>query len=317
MKLGVIMDPITGIKIHKDSTFAMLLAAQKRNWDILYMELPDLYLRDDRPYARMRELTVRDNKHDWFSYTGEQTLPLDQLDIILMRKDPPFNMEYIYTTHLLDHAERAGVLVVNRPGSLRDANEKLFISHFPACAPPTLVTRNAGLIKSFIEEHQEIILKPLDGMGGHSIFRTHTTDHNTNVIIESLTNHGSRFAVAQKYLPEIMHGDKRILMIDGEPVDYALARIPMAGEHRGNLAAGGTGKGVELSTRDRWICDQVGPVLRDKGLLFVGLDVIGDYLTEINVTSPTCIRELEAIYSIDIAGRLMDTLARKLPQSKV
>ena len=317
MKLGVIMDPITGIKIHKDSTFAMLLAAQKRNWDILYMELPDLYLRDDRPYARMRELTVRDNKHDWFSYTGEQTLPLDQLDIILMRKDPPFNMEYIYTTHLLDHAERAGVLVVNRPGSLRDANEKLFISHFPACAPPTLVTRNAGLIKSFIEEHQEIILKPLDGMGGQSIFRTHTTDHNTNVIIESLTNHGSRFAVAQKYLPEIMHGDKRILMIDGEPVDYALARIPMAGEHRGNLAAGGTGKGVELSTRDRWICDQVGPVLRDKGLLFVGLDVIGDYLTEINVTSPTCIRELEAIYSIDIAGRLMDTLARKLPQGKV
>ena len=317
MKLGVIMDPITGIKIHKDSTFAMLLAAQKRNWDILYMELPDLYLRDDRPYARMRELTVRDNKHDWFSYTGEQTLPLDQLDIILMRKDPPFNMEYIYTTHLLDHAERAGVLVVNRPGSLRDANEKLFISHFPACAPPTLVTRNAGLIKSFIEEHQEIILKPLDGMGGQSIFRTHTTDHNTNVIIESLTNHGSRFAVAQKYLPEIMHGDKRILMIDGEPVDYALARIPMAGEHRGNLAAGGTGKGVELSARDRWICDQVGPVLRDKGLLFVGLDVIGDYLTEINVTSPTCIRELEAIYSIDIAGRLMDTLARKLPQGKV
>ncbi|OGT79512.1 MAG: glutathione synthase [Gammaproteobacteria bacterium RIFCSPLOWO2_02_FULL_52_10] len=317
MKLGVIMDPITGIKIHKDSTFAMLLAAQKRNWDILYMELPDLYLRDDRPYARMRELTVRDNKHDWFSYTGEQTLPLDQLDIILMRKDPPFNMEYIYTTHLLDHAERAGVLVVNRPGSLRDANEKLFISHFPACAPPTLVTRNAGLIKSFIEEHQEIILKPLDGMGGQSIFRTHTTDHNTNVIIESLTNHGSRFAVAQKYLPEIIHGDKRILMIDGEPVDYALARIPMAGEHRGNLAAGGTGKGVELSTRDRWICDQVGPVLREKGLLFVGLDVIGDYLTEINVTSPTCIRELEAIYSIDIAGRLMDTLARKLPQGKV
>src|SRR3990172_3901333 len=200
MKLGVIMDPITGIKIHKDSTFAMLLAAQKRNWEILYMELPDLYLRDDRPYARMRELTVRDNKYDWFSYTGEQTLPLDQLDIILMRKDPPFNMEYIYTTHLLDHAERAGVLVVNRPGSLRDANEKLFISHFPACAPPTLVTRNAGLIKSFIEEHQEIILKPLDGMGGQSIFRTHTTDHNTNVIIESLTNHGSRFAVAQKYL---------------------------------------------------------------------------------------------------------------------
>ncbi|MBF8268431.1 MAG: glutathione synthetase [Gammaproteobacteria bacterium] len=317
MKLGVIMDPIDGIKTYKDSTFAMLLAAQQRQWEILYMELPDLYLRDDRPYARMRELTVRDDQRDWFNYTGERTLPLDQLDIILMRKDPPFNMEYIYTTHLLDHAEQAGVLVVNRPGSLRDANEKLFISHFPDCAPPTLVTRNADLIKSFLEEYREIILKPLDGMGGQSIFRTHTSDHNTNVIIESLTDHGRRFAVAQKYLPEIKHGDKRILMIDGEPVDYALARIPMAGEHRGNLAAGGTGKGVELSARDRWICNQVGPVLRDKGLLFVGLDVIGDFLTEINVTSPTCIRELETIYGIDIAGRLLDTLARKLARSKV
>ena len=312
MKLGVIMDPISGINIKKDSTFAMLLAAQKRRWEILYMEMPDLHLRDDRPFARMRTLSVKDDSKGWSDFTSDQTLALDELDIILMRKDPPFNMEYIYTTHFLDHAEKAGTMVVNNPDSLRDANEKLFVSHFPECAPPTLVTRNSNLIKSFIEEHREIILKPLDGMGGRSIFRTHTSDHNINVIIESLTDNGTRFAMAQKYLPEIEHGDKRILMIDGEPVDYALARIPMAGETRGNLAAGGTGKGVELTSRDRWICEQVGPVLRQKGLLFVGLDVIGDYLTEINVTSPTCIRELDAIYGIDIAGQLMDTLANKI-----
>lgn len=312
MKLGVIMDPITGIKIRKDSTFAMLLAAQHRQWEILYMEIPDLHLRDDRPFARMRTLSVKDDSKGWFEFTGEQVLALEELDIILMRKDPPFNMEYIYTTHFLDHAEKAGTLVVNNPDSLRDANEKLFISHFPECAPPTLVTRNSELIRSFIDEHKEIILKPLDGMGGRSIFRTHTTDHNISVIIESLTEHGTRFAMAQKFLPEIEHGDKRILMIDGVAVDYALARIPMAGETRGNLAAGGTGKGVRLTDRDRWICEQVGPVLQAKGLLFVGLDVIGDYLTEINVTSPTCIRELDAIYNIDIAGRLLDTLAEKV-----
>jgi glutathione synthase len=311
LQIGVIMDPIAGIKVQKDSTFAMLLAAQSRQWEIQYMELSDLFLRDDKPCARMRSLTVTDAKQDWYAYTGDRTQALDQLDILLMRKDPPFNMEYIFATHMLDHAERSGVLVVNKPASLRDANEKLFVSHFPDCAPPTLVTRNAGLIKSFLEEHREIILKPLDGMGGQSIFRTHTTDHNTNVIIESLTAHGSRYAMAQKYLPEIRYGDKRILMIDGEPVEYALARIPMAGEHRGNLAAGGTGKGVALTERDRWICARVGPALRRKGLLFVGLDVIGDYLTEINVTSPTCIRELDAIYGMDIAGRLMDALARK------
>lgn len=316
MKLGVIMDPITGIKIKKDSTFAMLLAAQKRSWEIYYMEMGDLYLRDDRPFARMRGLSVQEDSNGWFEFTGEQTLALDQLDIILMRKDPPFNMEYIYVTHLLDHAQNAGTLVVNNPDSLRDANEKLFVSHFPECAPPTLVTRNAGLIRSFINEHREIILKPLDGMGGRSIFRTHTTDHNINVIIESLTEHGTRFAMAQKFLPEIEHGDKRILMINGEPVEYALARIPMAGETRGNLAAGGTGRGVPLTDRDRWICGRVGPVLRDRGLLFVGLDVIGDYLTEINVTSPTCIRELDAIYDIDIADRLLAVLAQKATRTQ-
>ena len=312
MKLGVIMDPITGINIRKDSTFAMLLAAQARNWEVYYMETADLHLRDDVPIAKMRLLGVEDNTDHWFKFSGEKIQPLSELDIILMRKDPPFNMEYIYTTHFLDHAVKNGVLVVNDPDSLRDANEKLFVSHFPECSPPTLVSRNAAVIREFLDEHSDIILKPLDGMGGQSIFRTHTSDHNTNVIIESLTDHGRRFAMAQKFLPEIKAGDKRILMIDGEPVDYALARIPRAGETRGNLAAGGTGKGVELTTRDRWICEKVGPELRDRGLIFVGLDVIGDYLTEINVTSPTCIRELDAIYKIDIAGKLMDTLALKI-----
>ncbi len=311
MKLGVIMDPIEGINTKKDSTFAMLLAAQQREWDIFYMELSDLYLKEDNVYAHMRHLTVADNDKDWFTFHGKERRPLADLDTILMRKDPPFNMEYIYTTYLLEYAERAGVLVVNNPGSLRDSNEKLFACYFPHCAPPTLVTRNSDSIKEFIDEHEDIILKPLDGMGGQSIFRTHATDHNTNVIIESLTDHGNRFAMAQKYIPEISEGDKRILLIDGKPVDYALARIPIAGETRGNLAAGATGKGVELNQRDRWICEQVGPELNRRGLLFVGLDVIGDYLTEINVTSPTCIRELDAIYKIDIAGKLMDAIEQK------
>lgn len=311
MKLGVIMDPIAGINIKKDSTFAMLMAAQQRGWQLFYMELADLYLRDSTAFARMRQLTVKNNPKSWFTFAEDNAHPLAELDCILMRKDPPINMEYIYSTYLLELAERAGVLVVNKPASLRDANEKLFVSHFPQCAPPTLVTSNASLIKQFIDEHGDIILKPLDGMGGQSIFRVHKDDHNTNVIIESLTEHGSRFTMAQRYLPEIQHGDKRILLIDGEPIDYALARIPAKGETRGNLAAGGTGKGVELSERDRWICAQVAPVVRDMGLLFVGLDVIGDYLTEINVTSPTCIRELEAIYNIDIASKLIAVIEQK------
>ena len=312
MKIGVIMDPITGINIKKDSTFAMLLAAQRRAWEIRYMEVSDVFLRDDKPYAMTRGLTVTDNRDGWYEFEDEAVMPLSGLDVILMRKDPPFNMEYVYTTYILEHAEREGVLVVNKPASLRDANEKLFASHFIQCAPPTLVTRSSVLIKQFLKEHEDIIIKPLDGMGGRSIFRTHTTDLNINVIIESLTDHGNRFTMAQKFIPEIRDGDKRILLIDGTPVEFALARIPSEGETRGNLAAGGTGKGVELSVRDRWICGQVGPSLRNRGLLFVGLDVIGDYLTEINVTSPTCIRELDAIYGIDIAGRLMDVIAGKI-----
>jgi len=312
VRLGMVMDPITNIKIHKDSSFAMLLAAQKRGWQLIYMELSDLFLRDGRAYARMREVQVRDDAQDWFSLGDSFTEPLDQLSTILMRKDPPFNLEYIAATYVLEIAEAQGVLVVNKPQSLRDANEKLYTAWFPQCCAPSVVTRRTDLLKGFFQEHGDIILKPIDGMGGASIFRVREGDPNLNVIIETLTEHGERFIMAQKFIPEISAGDKRILLINGEPVPYALARIPAAGETRGNLAAGGRGEGVELSEQDRWICQQVAPSLQEKGLLFVGLDVIGDYLTEINVTSPTCIRELDMQYDLDIAGQLMDVIEQKL-----
>jgi glutathione synthase len=311
-QLGIVMDPIGSIKIHKDSSFAMLLAAQARGWRLCYMELGDLFLRDGQAFARMRELSVRDDASGWFSFSGEETRPLAELDILLMRKDPPFNMEYIYATYLLELAEAAGVLVVNEPRSLRDANEKLFTAWFPQCCPATLVTRNIGRLRDFLGEQQDIILKPLDGMGGASIFRVRLGDANTSVILEILTAHGRQFIMAQRFIPEIEQGDKRVLLVDGEPIPYALARIPAPGETRGNLAAGGSSVGVPLSERDYWICREVGPVLRQKGLLFVGLDVIGDYLTEINVTSPTCIRELDTLYGLDIAGTLMERLESKL-----
>lgn len=306
------MDPIGGIDIKKDSTFAMLLAAQARGWDVLYMELNDLYLRDGQALARLRPIAVYDDPRRWYELGEVETAPLGELDVILMRKDPPFDTEYIYATYLLEQAERKGALVVNKPESLRDANEKLFTAWFPECCPPTLVTREAGDIRAFLEEVHDIILKPLDGMGGASVFRLRLGDPNVTVLIETLTNRGRRFTMAQRYLPEIADGDKRILLIDGEPVPYALARIPRAGELRGNLAAGGTGEGRELTERDRWICQRVGAQLRERGLVFVGLDVIGDYLTEINVTSPTCIRELDAIYGLDIAGELMTAIERRL-----
>lgn len=312
MKLGVIMDPVSGIKVKKDSTLALLLAARRRGWEIHYMEVGDLYLAGGKIRARMRGLEVRDNPADWYALKETADARLADLDVVLMRKDPPFDMEYIYATYLLELAEQDGLLVVNRPASLRDCNEKLSIARFPALAPPTLVTREARLIREFLETHQDMVIKPLDGMGGQSVFRIRRGDPNIGVIIETLTAHGARFAMIQRYIPEIVHGDKRILMIDGEPVEYALARIPAEGETRGNLAAGGTGKGVSLSEQDRRICAAVGPFLREKGLLFTGLDVIGDYLTEINVTSPTCIRELEGIYQIDIAGRILDAIERKL-----
>lgn len=310
--LGIVMDAISKINIKKDSSFAMLLAAQAKGWKIHYMEQQDLFLDQGHVFAEMRLLQVQDSADSWFQLGDKETMPLSDLDVILMRKDPPFDMEYIYSTYLLEQAQAAGVLVINNPQSLRDANEKLYTAWFPQCCPPTLVTRQKHLIKQFQQQHGDIILKPLDGMGGASIFRMDRGDPNTSVIIETLTEHGTKSVMAQRYLPEIKDGDKRILMIDGKPVDYALARIPAEGETRGNLAAGGRAEGRPLTDRDRWICEQVGPTLRKKGLLFVGLDVIGDYLTEINVTSPTCIRELDRQFNLNIAGNLMDVIEQKL-----
>lgn len=310
--LGILMDPIADINIKKDSSFAMLLAAQARGWALFYMEATDIYLHDGIVSAKIRPLSVQDGVDDYYQLGDAIEQPLSSLNVILMRKDPPFDMEYIYATYLLEQAEAAGTLIVNKPQSLRDANEKLFAAWFPQCCPPTLVTSNADRIRDFQQHHHDIILKPLDGMGGASIFRLASGDPNTNVVIETMTNHGETTIMAQRFIPEISEGDKRILMINGEPIPYALARIPAQGETRGNLAAGGRAEGVELSERDRWICQQVGDTLRRKGLLFVGLDVIGDYLTEINVTSPTCIRELDALYGIDIAGQLMESIDQHL-----
>jgi glutathione synthase len=312
VRLAIVMDPIRTIKVYKDSSFAMLLAAQARGWELVYLEQSDLYLRDGAAFARARNLQVRDQESDWFELGEPYSQPLADLDVILMRKDPPLNLEFLYTTYMLEQAEHAGVLVVNRPEALRNSNEKLFTARFPECCAPTLVSRDPSRLRSFLDEQGDIILKPLDAMGGSSVFRVRVGDPNVSVILETLTDLGQRTAMAQTFIPEISAGDKRILMIDGQPVPYALARIPAAGETRGNLAAGGRGEGVALSERDRWICAQVGPELRARGLLFVGLDVIGDYLTEINVTSPTCIRELDRIYGLDIAGELMDCIADKL-----
>ncbi len=314
--LGVVMDPIGSIKPYKDTTLALLLEAQKRDWTISYMELGDLFLRDGVAWARTRALKVHDDPHDWYGFGEESVLPLGEMDVILMRKDPPFDTEYIYATYLLERAEEAGAWVINDPASLRDANEKLFISWFPQCCAPTLVTRDMQRLREFLREQGEMVIKPLDGMGGSSIFRLAEDDMNLSVVLETMTQHGQRYAMAQRYLPEIAHGDKRILMIDGEPVPYALARIPAQGESRGNLAAGGHGEGVELSERDRWICAQVGPSLREMDLMFVGLDVIGDYLTEINVTSPTCLRELDRIYNLNIAADLLDAIEDGLNESE-
>ena len=312
VRLGVVMDPIVSINVKKDSTYAMLLEAQRRGWEIRYMEQADLYVRDGRAMAGMRQLKLMAGQEPWFEFTGNSDEPLDGLNAILMRKDPPFDLEYIYTTYILELAEARGTLVVNKPQSLRDANEKMFTLWFPQCAPPTLVTHNASQLRAFLQEHHDIILKPLDQMGGASIYRVRDADPNTSVIIETLTQRGKTLAMAQRYVPQISAGDKRILLVDGQPVPYALARIPPPGETRGNLAAGGHGEGRPLSERDRWICAEVGPVLRAKGILFAGLDVIGDYLTEINVTSPTCIRELDGLYQLNISAQLLDAIAARV-----
>ena len=311
-RLGIVMDAIDTIKPAKDTSLAMLLEAQRRGWTIHYFRQQDLLVHDGVALGHYRWLEVRDDPADWFRLGETGTLRLDDLDCILMRKDPPFDMEYIYTTYILDLAAARGTLVVNRPDSLRNANEKFFITHFPQCIPETLVSRDMTRLRAFAEEQADIVVKPLDGMGGASIFRIRAGDPNTGVILETLTDHGRRTIMAQRFLPEYRDGDRRILLIDGEPVPYALARIPAEGEHRANLAAGGSGRGVPLSTRDRWICEQLGPTLRDMGLLFVGIDVIGEWLTEINVTSPTCVRELDAQFGLNIAGTLFDAIERRL-----
>ncbi len=306
--IGVVMDPIEHIKPWKDTTLAMLLECQRRGWPLRYMNPRDLFLRDGRVQAFTRELEVIDRNQDWFRAGEPAAQDLAELDIVLMRQDPPFDSTYLYTTYLLEKLERQGVMVVNRPGSVRDANEKLFATDFPDCAPPTVVSSDSRVLREFVAEHGDTVMKPLDGMGGSKVFHVQHGNLNTTVIIDVLTDNGLTPIMAQRYIPEITTGDKRILMIDGEPVPAVLARVPLAGEFRGNLAAGGSGEGRELSDRDREICARVGPVLRHKGIWFAGLDVIGDWLTEINVTSPTCVRELDGIFGLNIAGQLFDRL---------
>lgn len=314
VRLGVVMDPIHTITPYKDTSLALLLAAQERGWTLMYMEPQDLALAGDVPVATMRPLTVRDNNDDWFDLGPAIEQPLTALDVILMRKDPPFDSEFLYSTFLLERAEARGVLVVNRPRSLRDCNEKLFATEFPQCTPPLVVSRSMDRLKAFHAEHGHVVFKPLDEMGGASIFSVRAGDSNLNVILETLTRFGTRSIMGQKFLPEIGNGDKRVLMINGEPVPYCLARIPTGGDIRGNLAAGGRGEVRPLSERDRWIAQQVGPSLREKGLFFVGLDIIGDYLTEINVTSPTCAREIDAAQNTAIGSQLMDIITAQLAQ---
>jgi len=314
VKLAVVMDPIQSINFKKDTTLAMLNAAQKKGWQLFYIEQDGLYLEDGKAMAIMQDLSVEMNPQNFFTLGPESRQSLADVDVILMRKDPPFNREFIYSTYILEQAEREGVLVVNKPQALRDFNEKVSATLFPQCCTPVLVSRKKELLQDFYKAQKDVIFKPLDGMGGTGIFRIKPGDPNISVIIETLTEYGTRQIMAQTFIPEISSGDKRILMIDGKSVGFALARLPAANETRGNLAAGGTAKGVELSDRDRWICDQVGPTLKENGLLFVGLDVIGDYLTEVNVTSPTCIRELDEIFNLDIAGDLMNSIEQKLQQ---
>lgn len=310
IKLGVVMDPIGSIHYKKDSTLAMLWEAQARGWKLYYLELSDILLRDGIPYGDVGELSVFKDAEHWFEVSNKQRIPLAELDVILMRKDPPFNEEYIYATYILEHAERLGTLVVNRPQSLRDANEKLFATYFPQCSPPTLVTQSSAKLRAFWQEQRDIVCKPLNTMGGTSVFRLQEHEVNAAVIFEILTHNQTAFMMAQRFIPEIKNGDKRILIIDGEPVPHVLARVPQANDWRGNLAVGAKGVVQPLSDRDRWICEQVGPILRERGLYFVGLDVIGDYLTEINVTSPTGIREIDAGANINVSAMLMDVLDR-------
>ena len=321
--IAFLMDPLDSLNLKKDSTLAMIREAQLRNLTVYYFTLEDLVVRQNRPYAKFRLLNLSDSflnnmddpsiSGNWYKLEEEKELPLDSMQVIMMRKDPPFDLEYIYATYYLERAEEHGVLVVNKPASLRDCNEKFFATAFSELTPELVISRNTNILKDFFFEHSDVIFKKLDGMGGKSIFRVKKEDSNLNVILETLTENNQIQIMGQKYIPEIVDGDKRILMIDGEPLPWALARIPAAGESRGNLAAGGTGKGQMLSDRDKEIANQIGPQLKAKGLTFVGIDVIGDYLTEINVTCPTCIRELDKQFETNIAGRLIDSILLKLP----
>ena len=311
LRVAILMDPIESIHVEKDSSFAMLLEAQRRGHELLYLTQNSLAIRAAAPWAQARGLRVRDDARAWFDLDAPQWVDLREVDVILARKDPPVDDQFIYDTMVLELAQNGGALVVNDPRALRDANEKLFALRFPQCIPPTLVARDAAEFKRFAAEHDRIVLKPLDGMGGRSIFVSARSDPNLNVILETLTDNGRAFAMAQRYLPEIRDGDKRVLLIDGEPVPYALARMPQGDEFRGNLARGGKGVGMPLTERERWIAAQVAPELRARGMIFVGLDVIGGFLTEVNVTSPTCIRELDAQFGLNIAGQLFDAIEAK------
>ncbi|MBW5290447.1 MAG: Glutathione synthetase [Candidatus Ruthia sp. Asou_11_S2] len=316
IKIAVLMDDISTINPKKDSSLAMMLEASKRGWEIYTFDTADLFAQDGSVFADCAKTTVRDNLDHWFEKETNVVMVLDEFDVILMRKDPPFDMTYIYSTYLLEQAENIGVLVVNKPQSLRDANEKLFALNFPHCMPKTLVSANQSKIKAFIKTQNTAVIKPLDGMGGRDIFKFETHDTTIDAVLKRLTNNGKCPIMAQAFLPDIDKGDKRILLINGKPVDYALARIPAKGSFKGNLAAGAKGIGQPLSDRDRYLCEQITPTLKAKGLMFVGLDVIGDYITEINVTSPTCIRELDAQFNLNIAGELLDVIEQKISANR-
>ena len=312
IRLGVLMDDISSIKPYKDSTFAMMLEAQARHWEIYTFDSSDMYYSDGKVIADSRKTLVNDSESDWHSREDIQPLSLGTLDAVFMRKDPPFDMDYIYATYLLEQLESDGVLVVNKPSSLRDANEKLFALNFPECIPKTLVSSNIEKLNTFINEIKTVVVKPLDGMGGTDIYKLSHGDRNIEEVLQKITNNQSRYIMAQEFLPEIKEGDKRILLINGKPVDYALARLPAEGNFKGNLAAGAKGVGQPLSERDRYLCSQIAPMLIKKELMFVGLDVIGDYITEINVTSPTCIRELDKQFGLNISATLLDEVENRL-----
>ena len=312
--LGVIMDPIQSISFYKDSTLAILLAAQAQGFDLFYMEQSDLYIDNTGPKAQLRPLKVFNDATKWFELGDSRDAALEEMDVLLMRKDPPFDSEFIYSTYILEAAERRGSLVINKPQSLRDCNEKVFATEFPQCIPPLLVSRDQERLKDFLAQHQDVVYKPLDGMGGTSIFRVKEGDQNLNVILETVTQYGTETIMAQKFMPQITQGDKRILIVDGEIIPFCLARIPTGSDFRGNLAAGGRGVVQPLSERDLWIAQQVAPTLKERGLIFVGLDVIGDYLTEINVTSPTCIREIDNAEGTQIGERLIKAISARLDQ---